>query len=114
MSVRLKACSSEKLFYVRSDIPAKFGMFLVSSVSVDQILVLVVYRPPRSAHYGSLLDSVNEYIGIAPRVVSTGDFNYNLCDPMSVGQQFVHSIRSLNLIFVSCVLDKRFFTILDF
>lgn len=43
------SCSSERLFRVKSDIPAEYCLFLVSSISIDPIPILVVYRPPCSA-----------------------------------------------------------------
>lgn len=90
------SCSSERLFQIKSDIPAEYCLFLVSSLFVTPILVLVVYRPPCSAHFSFLMDSVGEFTGVAPRVMIMGDFNYNLADPLSSGQQLVETFTELN------------------
>lgn len=37
------------------------------------------------------MDSVSEFIDVAIRVVTMGDFNYNLADPLSQGQQLVET-----------------------
>lgn len=97
MNVDLVSCSNERLFQVRSDIPAEFCLFLVSSVSVDPILVLVVYRPPSSAHFSFLMDFVSEFIGMVSRVVVMGNFNYNLSDTLWVGQQLVETFSELDI-----------------
>lgn len=53
-------------------------MYLESSPSIDPSVVLVVYRPTCTSRYELLMQSVAEYIGVAPHVVTMGDLNYDL------------------------------------
>lgn len=96
MNVELVACSSEKLYPVKSQIPSEYCLFSVSSVSIQSILVLIVYRPPGSAHFSSLLDSVSEFLGLAPRVIIMGDFNYNLGDPTSDRHMLIEALAEMD------------------
>lgn len=90
------AVSKERLFTVASEVLTEFAIFLVNGISFSSILVVVVYRPPRSQHFSKFLSQISDFLALAPRCLIAGDFNYDLQNADSLGHDLISSLADLD------------------
>lgn len=90
------AVSKEFLYRVPSEVQTEFAVYLVNGISLQSLLVVVVYRPPRAEHFSAFMARISEFLALAPRCVIAGDFNYNLLESDSDGHELCANLVELD------------------